>query len=163
MSTEISKYVSYNEVVRSATAYRKNIDNTPNKWQLNRIIKLANNVFDPLREWCGGRVKINSIFRSELLNYVIGGAESSQHMANKGAAMDIDDVYHNKTNLEMFHYIKDNLPFDQLIAEYPENGAPRWIHVSYNEGKNRGKIMIATKVQGRTKYILYQGNEHLLY
>jgi len=163
MNIEVSNYVSYREVVRSATAIRKDISNTPNKRQLDRIIKLAKNVFDPLRVWCGGRVKITSVFRSSVLNYAIGGSESSQHMANKGAAIDIDDVYNYKTNLEMFHYIKDNLDFDQLIAEFPVDGAPSWLHVSYNEGKNRGKIMIATKVKGKTEYILYNGNEHLLY
>ena len=162
MAKKISNYVSYREVVRSATAIRKGINNTPNESQLDRIITLANKVFDPLRVWCGGRVKINSVFRSKELNSKIGGSKTSQHMANKGAAIDIDDIYRHKTNLEMFHYIKDNLEFDQLIAEFPVDGQPRWIHVSYNEGRNRGRVMIATKRDGKTHYVLYNGNEHLL-
>ena len=162
MAIEVSKYVSYNEVIRSATALRKNIENIPTEIQLDRIIILAKEVFDPLREWCAGRVKINSIFRSKKLNTSIGGAKSSQHLANKGAAMDIDDVYSHKTNLEMFYYIKDNLEFDQIIAEFPVDGQPKWIHVSYNEGANRSNALIAIKEQGRTKYVRYEGNEGLL-
>ena len=162
MARRISDYVSYKEVVYSTTAIKRDIDNTPNEEQLQRIILLANKLFDPLRVWCGGRVKINSVFRSKKLNSLIGGSSTSQHMANKGAAIDIDDNYRNKTNLEMFHYIKDNLEFDQLIAEFPVNGQPRWIHASYNEGNNRGRVMIAIKRNGRTKYVLYEGNESLL-
>ena len=162
MARRISNYVSYKEVIYSETAIRKGIDNTPNEEQIKRIILLANKLFDPLRVWCGGRVKINSVFRSKRLNELIGGSRSSQHMANKGAAIDIDDNYGNKTNLEMFHYIKDNLEFDQLIAEFPVDGQPSWIHASYNEGNNRGNVLIATKLNGRTKYVLYEGNESLL-
>ncbi len=160
MSLEISKYVSYNEVVRSATALRKNIDNTPNAEQLDRIRTLCKKVFDPLREWVGGPVKVNSVFRSKKLNAAIGGSTSSQHMANKGAAIDIDDVYKHKTNLEMFYYIKENLEFDQLIAEFPKDGKPAWL--SYNEGANRNRILIAAKINKKTTYLLYEGNEDLL-
>jgi len=170
MARRISNYVSYKEVVHSATAIKKDIDNTPNEIQIQRIISLAKNLFDPLRVWCGGRVKINSVFRSKLLNSKIGGSTKSQHMANNGAAIDIDDNYRHKTNLEMFHYIKDNLEYDKLIAEFPVDGQPRWVHVSYrdcDDGDNREMAMIAIKVKGRngkkkTKYVLYEGNESLL-
>jgi hypothetical protein len=162
MAIEISKYVSYNEVVRSNTALRKNIDNSPNAEQLERIIILCKKVFDPLRKWVGGPVKINSVFRSKKLNTAIGGSRSSQHMALKGAAVDIDDVYKHKTNKEMFYYIKENLEFDQLIAEFPKDGEPRWIHVSYNEGFNRKKILIAAKINKKTTYLHYEGNEHYI-
>jgi len=162
MSIEISKYVSYNEVIRSATALRKNISNKPNEEQLEKIKVLCKKVFDPLRIWVGGPVKINSVFRSKKLNTAIGGSKSSQHMAIKGAAVDIDDVYKHKTNLEMFHYIKDNLEFDQLIAEFPKDGEPRWLHVSYNEGSNRNRILIAVKIKKKTTYVKYEGNEHYL-
>ena len=119
-------------------------------------------MFDPLREWVGGPVKVNSIFRSPKLNAAIGGSKSSQHMANKGAAMDIDDNYGHKSNLEMFYHIKDNIKFDQLIAEFPSKGEPSWIHVSYNEGNNRGNVLIATKINKKTTYLLFEGNEHYL-
>ena len=77
---------------------------------------LAEEVFEPLREWAGGPIKVSSMFRSPALNEAIKGSSSSQHM--KGQAMDLDDVYGFKTNAEMYHWIKDNLNFDQLIWEF---------------------------------------------
>jgi hypothetical protein len=162
MGIEISKYVSYNEVTRSNTALRKNIDNSPNREQVERIRILCKNVFDPLRECVGGPVKINSVFRSKKLNTAIGGSKTSQHMANKGAAIDIDDIYKHKTNLEMFHYVKDNLEFDQLIYEFGGYNNPAWLHISYNEGVNRKKVMIAAKVNKKTTYLLYEDNKHMV-
>ena len=169
MSVYISKYVSYREVIHSNTAIKRGIPNFPSNQQLNRIKLLSQKVFDPLRIWCGGKVKINSLFRSLRLNKLIGGVKSSQHRANRGAAMDIDDTFGNKTNLEMFLYIKDNLVFDQLIAEFGDkDGNPRWVHVSYNELNNRGVVLISyhkynsTKGKYETKYAPYVGNEYLL-
>jgi uncharacterized protein YcbK (DUF882 family) len=159
---EISKYVNYKEVIKSRTAVINDIDNTPNEEQLERIRVLCRNLFDPLRVWAGGPIIVTSLFRSEELNDELGGSSTSQHMANDGAAIDIDDTYEHKTNAEMFHYIKDNLEFDQLIAEFPKDGEPQWIHASYREGNNRGNVFIATKVNGETTYLHYNGNENLV-
>jgi hypothetical protein len=123
---------------------------------MDRIILLANNLFEPLREWVGGPIKINSCFRSEELNTRIGGSKSSQHMANNGAAMDLDDTYGHKTNAQMFHYIKDNLDFDQLIWEFGTDDNPSWVHVSYKEEGNRKNILKACKINGRTKYLNWE-------
>ena len=91
------------------------------------------------------------MFRSAALNEAIGGAKSSQHM--KGQAMDLDDVYGYKTNAEMYHWIKENLNFDQLIWEFGTDTNPNWIHVSYvNDEDNRNRCLKAYKENGRTKY-----------
>jgi hypothetical protein len=149
--------VSLSEVVKSTTAIRKAIDNTPTQEQLNRITILAEKVFDPLREWVNGPVAINSGFRSEKLNKAIGGSSTSQHCANSGAAFDIDDTFGNASNAEMFHYIKDNLVFDQLIWEFGTDENPDWVHVSYKEGDNRMQILKAKKnSKGRTYYVSYE-------
>jgi zinc D-Ala-D-Ala carboxypeptidase len=57
---------------------------------------VASEVFEPLREWVGGPIKINSFFRCYKLNKAIGGSKTSQHMS--GQAMDIDDTFGWKTN-----------------------------------------------------------------
>ena len=150
---KISEHISYKEATYSQTAIRNDIDNDPNVEQLKRIQLAAESIFEPLRKWVGGPVKINSCFRSAALNKRIGGAASSQHCANKGAAFDLDDTYGHKTNAEMFNYIKDNLDFDQLIWEFGTDENPNWVHVSYNEDSNRGQILKACKVNGRTKYL----------
>ena len=152
MSNKISEHVSYIEGVRSRTADRRGLDNTPNESQLKCMKEVAEAVFEPLRKWVGGPIKINSFFRGEPVNTAIGGSKYSQHM--KGQAMDIDDTFGHKTNAEMYHYIKDNLDFDQLIWEFGDDKNPNWIHVSYvTHRENRKKLTIAKKVNGKTKYI----------
>ena len=148
----ISKHISWHEGTYSRTGERKDLDNTPNEEQLKCMKEVAENLFEPLREWVGGPIKINSFFRGEPVNTAIGGSKYSQHM--KGQAMDIDDTFGHKTNAEMYHYIKDNLDFDQLIWEFGDDENPNWIHVSYvTHRENRKKLTIAKKINCKTKYI----------
>jgi hypothetical protein len=71
--------------------------------------------------------------------------------------MDLDaDIYGGITNLEIFETIKDNLEFDQLIAEFPDKGEPSWVHVSLAEN-NRNQILVAYKGNGKTAYRVYDG------
>ena len=107
---KISKHVSWKEGTYSRTGDRLGLDNTPNEEQIKRMKEVAENLFEPLREWVGGPIKINSFFRGEPVNTAIGGSKYSQHM--KGQAIDMDDTFGHKTNAEMYHYIKDNLDFD---------------------------------------------------
>ena len=95
----ISKHISDKEGVYSVTAIRRGIANIPNEEQLNNMKLLAEKVFQPLREWVGKPIKINSFFRSPELNTAIGGSGKSQHC--KGQAIDIDDTFGYKTNAEM--------------------------------------------------------------
>ena len=112
----ISKHISDKEGVYSRTALRLDIDNIPEPYHLVNMQIIAELVFEPLREWVSGPVKINSFYRCKELNSAIGGSSRSQHC--EGRAIDIDDTFGHKTNAEMFDYIKDNLDFDQLIWEF---------------------------------------------
>ena len=147
----ISKHISYKEGVYSTTALRKDIDNTPEDDQLHFMEILANEVFEPLREYVGGPIKINSFYRSPKLNTAIGGSATSQHC--KGQAMDIDDTFGRMSNAEMYHWIKENLSFDQMIWEFGDDDNPNWVHVSYvSPEKNRKKCLKAYKENGKTRY-----------
>ena len=149
---KISKHITYHEGTYSRTGERKNLDNTPNPRQLKCMAEVAENLFEPLREWVGGPIKVNSFFRGEPVNTAIGGSKYSQHM--KGQAIDIDDTFGHKTNAEMYHYIKDNLDFDQMIWEFGTDKNPNWLHISWvSHRPNRKKLTIAKKLNGRTKYI----------
>jgi zinc D-Ala-D-Ala carboxypeptidase len=149
---KISDHITYAEAIHSQTAKRKGIDNTPNPNQIEAMKLLAEKVFEPLREWVGGPIKVNSFFRSPDLNTAIGGSKTSQHC--KGQAIDIDDVYGYKTNSEMYHWVKENLSFDQMIWEFGTDTQPNWVHVSYvSEENNRNRCLKAYKDDmGRTKY-----------
>lgn len=150
---KISDHISYAEAIKSNTALRLGIENKPNGYQLTNMVGVAFNVFEPLRKWVGGPIKINSFFRCPDLNKAIGGSSRSQHC--EGRAIDIDDIFGHKTNAEMFHYIKDNINFDQLIWEFGDENNPNWVHVSYvSEDENRGRCLKAVKLNGKTKYEL---------
>jgi len=147
----ISDHITYAEAIHSNTAKRKRIDNTPNPTQVEAMKLTAQEVFEPLREWVGGPIKVNSFFRSVALNEAIRGVASSQHC--KGQAIDLDDVYGRKSNAEMFHWIKENLCFDQLIWEFGTDMNPNWIHVSFvSKEENRNRCLKAYKEHGKTKY-----------
>ena len=147
----ISKHISSKEGVYSNTAIRRGIENIPNKEQLANMKSLADNIFEPLRQHVGGPIKINSFFRSPELNKAIGGSGKSQHC--KGQAIDIDDTFGIMTNAEMYHWIKNNLNFDQMIWEFGDDNNPNWVHISYVSSKdNRNRCLKAYKLDGKTKY-----------
>ena len=149
----ISKHISYRESVYSNTATRRGIDNNPNDEQLENMELIAKEVFEPLRDWVDGPIKINSFFRSPELNTAIGGSSKSQHC--KGQAIDIDDTFGRMTNAEMYNFIKDNLEFDQIIWEFGDDDNPDWVHVSYVSSKdNRNRCLKAYRENGKTKYMV---------
>lgn len=93
---------------------------------------LAQNVIEPINsKW--GPITINSGFRA--------GTGSSQHL--KGMAVDI--TYGTRstdptTMMSIAQWIRDNVPFDQLILEY--GTAQIWTHVSFNgQGTQRYQIL----------------------
>ena len=136
----ISKHISYKEAVGSNYAKQKGIKNKPNEEQVENMKLLAEKVFEPLREWVDAPIKVNSMFRSKELNSAIKGSLKSSHL--NGEAMDITSMG-GKSNLEMFHYIRTELDFDQLIWEF--GSEPKWLHVSYNKDNNRQQVLVTKK------------------
>ena len=117
--------------------------------------KLAENVFQPIREHFGVPIHLSSGYRSAALNKAVGGSSSSQHCT--GEAIDIDMDGTTITNAQIFNYIKDNLNFDQLIWEFGTDNNPDWVHVSYEStGKQRKQVLRAVKQGGKTSYVPYK-------
>ena len=139
---KVSKHISYKEATHSNYAKQYNIANKPKAEHIENMELVAEKVFEPLREWVDNPIKVNSMFRSEKLNSALKGSGTSSHL--NGEAIDITSMG-GKTNLEMFHYIKDNLDFDQLIWEFGTE--PKWLHVSYkNEKDNRKQVLVTKKI-----------------
>ena len=147
----ISKHISYKEATRSNTALRRGIENIPDVEELENMKLIAEKVFEPLRKWVGGPIKINSFYRSPELNVAIGGSKKSQHC--HGQAIDIDDTYGHRSNASMFKHIRYNMDYDQIIWKFGDDKNPAWVHVSYvSEEKNRHRCLQAYKENGKTKY-----------
>ncbi len=146
----VSKHISYNEGVRSATATKLKINNIPESDVFKNMVLVAEEVFEPLREWAKHPINVNSFYRSPKLNSAIRGSKYSSHMS--GQAIDISTLG-KKTNGELFEYIKEKLDFDQLIWEFGSDESPKWIHVSYkNKKENRKDVLKARYRGGRVTY-----------
>jgi hypothetical protein len=147
----LSKHLTLAEAIRSESAKRLGISNMPTPEHLENGKIVAEKIFEPIREFVGGPVYISSFYRSNALNKAVKGSATSQHCRME--AMDIDMDGTDTTNKEIFDFIKDNLDFDQLINEFPVNGNPSWVHVSYNtKGAQRKQILKASKINGKTVY-----------
>lgn len=150
---QLSKNLSLAEMTISETAKRRGIANQSTPEHLNNMEVLAEKVFQPIREHFKIPIHISSGYRSKALNKAIGGSQTSQH--STGQAMDIDMDNTSITNAQVFHWIKDNLQFDQLIWEFGTAKNPDWVHVSFvapRKGKNRNQILVAKKIDGKTSY-----------
>ena len=148
---KLSPNLSLAEVTKSATAIKRGIANAPTQEHLQNLKRVAEHVFQPIREHFGKPLAVSSGYRSAQLNELIGGSKRSQH--SKGEALDLDaDVYGGLTNAAVFNYIKDHLTFDQLIWEFGTDEEPAWVHVSYKAEGNRGEVLVAYKDNNKTRY-----------
>jgi zinc D-Ala-D-Ala carboxypeptidase len=134
----ISKHITLKEATQSATATRLKIDNTPSAEVLANMKLVAEKCFEPLREWYGKPIIINSFYRSPALNKAVKGAKNSDHL--KGMAIDLD-AGSNSENLKLFNWLKNNVEFKQLIHEYGDKSGPEWVHISYDPTDLRTQLL----------------------
>ena len=150
---KLSKNFTLKEFTRSQTATRLGLDNTPNEEHLENAKALFENVVQKIRDE-HGVTRINSGYRGPELNKAVGGSPNSQHCHGEAADLECDGI----DNLELAKWIRDNLQFDQLILEFYTPGDPSsgWIHITWkrNISENRNKTLTASRVDGKTQYIL---------
>ena len=153
---KISEHLDLSEVTRSETAKRKGISNEPTAEHLENFKKLAENIFEPIRNHFKVPIHISSGYRSKALNTSIGGSLTSQHCSGEAIDIDMDGSSNGVTNKMVFDFIKSTLNFDQMIWEFGNSSNPDWVHVSYEStGKQRKQILKASKIGGATKYSPY--------
>lgn len=128
------RWFTMEELCSSSVAAREGIDNTPGEEVKARLTELVDEVLDPLRDWYGRPIRVNSGFRCPRLNEAVGGVEDSQHVRGEAADIDTGNVVENR---RLFEHVRDYLEFDQLIWEC--GGA--WVHVSYKKVGNRKQVL----------------------
>ena len=142
MNTPVTMHFTIEEMYASDTAKRLGIDNKPTTQKMINLVYLCAFVLEPLRVAMNEPIKIGSGYRCEKLNKAVGGVYNSQHLKGQAADLCIDgDI---KKGRRWFNYIKDHLPFDQLIWEHNPKTGSYWVHVSYvfpDFGKNRRKVI----------------------
>jgi len=147
---KLSENFSLAEMVKSETALRQGLDNTPGDAEIANLKRLAENVLQPVREAYGKGVKVNSGFRHPDVNAAVGGSRTSDHCKGMAADIEIPGV----ANADLAEWIKDNLEFTQLILEFYTPGIPDsgWVHVSYDPNNLKKQVMTAMKENGKTVY-----------
>lgn len=137
--SQISKHITFQEATHSDTAVRNAINNTPDAATIEKMKLVAEKCFEPLRAWYGKPIRINSFYRSQLLNVKVGGSATSQHC--KGEAIDISAGSRTE-NKKLYDWLVANLPeWDQILYEYGDDSGPDWVHVSYKAKGNRKQIL----------------------
>jgi zinc D-Ala-D-Ala carboxypeptidase len=147
----LTKNFTLSEMVKSETALRNNLDNTPGEAEIASLKLLAEKVLQPVRDHFGKGVKVNSGFRHPDVNAAVGGSKTSDHCRGQAADIEIPGV----PNAELAEWIKANLSFTQLILEFYTPGIPDsgWVHVSYNPDNLKKQDMTAVKKDGKTVYL----------
>ena len=145
----LSKNFALSEMVKSATAERLGVDNSPSDIHLVNLTHLAIHILQPVRDQFGV-ITINSGYRSPSLNANVCGSKTSQHC--NGQAADFESF--STPNPDLAKWIANNLEFDQLILEFYDGVNPNsgWVHCSYNLMGNRKKILTALKTGGKVVY-----------
>lgn len=145
------KNFSRAELIRSEAAARNGILNLPpndtiesNIWNVAIFLQTLR---DAIHRVYGveRRVRVNSCYRSPIVNRLIGGSKTSAHMYGLAADITVDDM----TVYELARFIVVYMPiFDQVIVEF---GA--WVHIGIaTKTRRRQQVLTAKKVNGRTVY-----------
>ena len=121
------------ELIFSETAIKNNINNMPDINSLDNMLDLITYCLQPIRDKIKKPMIITSGYRCPQVNKLVGGVSNSQH--TKGQAVDF--IVHGMGIKSVIDFIKySGIEFDQLINEYGN-----WVHISYNKGHNRQKIL----------------------
>ena len=147
----LTKNFTLEEMIKSETALRHDMDNTPGEKEIGNLKLLCEKVLQPVRDHFGKGVKVNSGFRHPDVNAKVGGSKTSDHCRGQAADIEIPGV----ANADLATWIKDNLQFRQLILEFYTPGVPDsgWVHVSYVAEDNKKEVLTATKKEGKTVYL----------
>lgn len=145
----MAKYFTYSEFIKSETAKKLNIDNTPTEEPIQDNILELMRIMDKIREnwteYCTlnylphPEILINSGYRCEALNKALKGSKTSAHRI--GAAVDFEAK--NGRNKDLFGIVQEvlkecQISFDQLIDEYDFS----WIHLGLKNCSGEQRMQI---------------------
>lgn len=161
---QLSPNFYLSELVKSNTAVRLNIDNTPTTEITKNLTESTVNLFQLVRDLLGQPMIISSGYRCAELNKRVGGAQKKDKKTGKmvptsahcyGYAIDFTaPAYGSPLKIARFlakTLVAKGIKFDQIIMEFGD-----WVHISWKSpsGAQRGQILTAKKVNGKTDYVV---------
>jgi len=130
------------EFLRSETAARLDIDNTPDDLQLANLRRNAFGM-QQVRNVLGHSVHVSSGLRVLALNRAIGSKDTSAHV--DGRATDfVCPGFGSPADVCRLLVSSDTIPFDQLILEHT------WVHIAWAEEGAVPRRQVLTLMPGNT-------------
>jgi len=147
---QLTENFSLAEMVKSETALRNGLDNTPGDAEIENLRLLCENILQPLRNAYGRGIKVNSGFRHPNVNAAVGGSRTSDHCRGQAADIEIPGI----ANYDLAKYISENFWYTQVILEFYTPGVPDsgWVHVSYNPSDLKCQTLTAMRENGKVVY-----------
>lgn len=140
---KLTPHFSLAELTFSATAQRKQINNTPPPVIVQNLHLLAAGLEDVRTALGNLPLRINSGYRCPALNRAVGGARLSAHMSGHAADFVCPDF---GSPLEIVRALaKSDIAFDKLIQE------GTWVHISFAPAGRR-QLLTAHFGAGGTTY-----------
>ena len=122
------KYFTIEELCRSYTAEQHHIDNVPNDEEVAHLTELVDTLLDPFREYMGQPIVVNSGFRCEELNNLVGGSKTSAHRLGYAADIHMDNISYKTLQQVLLDFCKARgIAYDQIFSE--TDGYSEWVHV----------------------------------
>lgn len=150
--------ITLSTLIKSQTAKERNILNYPGADKtdgkdytapdiMNNLNGLTYYCLDPILKQYPN-LRVTSGLRVFDLNKAVKGSPTSEHRLGRAADIQVPGVF----TYEVFNFIvNNNIPYNQLIWEFPERGSGSWIHISYvldgpgNKVNNQRNKTIASK------------------
>lgn len=122
-----SEFFSLAELIKSSTATKHHIDNTPPAEVVKNLQYGVDMVLDPLRRIYGKPIIITSGYRCPKLNTLVGGVSNSWH--TQGNAADIHVASLTEAT-KLFSNLQKIPSVDTVLFEHSTSG--QWLHVQWN-------------------------------
>lgn len=137
-------YFTLQELLKSDTAKRKGIDNTPSFEVVDHLRELTGKILDPLRVAWGKPIRVSSGYRCPKLNAAVKGSATSVHMIGYAADLQTSGSFNKFRDFVVEWFRSTCTKFDQILLERDAKTGAQWIHVGLfdNNGRQRGIIKV---------------------
>lgn len=140
------QYFELSEFIKSDTAKKRGIDNTPTFEVVRHLEELTEKVLEPLRAAWGKPIRVSSGYRCKKLNNApeIKGSPTSVHMIGYAADLQTSGSFNKFRDFVVDWFKTTYTKFDQLLLERSAKTGAQWIHVGLynNAGQQRGIIKV---------------------
>lgn len=133
---KLTENFTLDELIASATARVKGIDNTPDPKQIETLKRLCEEILQPIRSKLGKPIRVTSGYRSPELNKAVRGSKTSQHLSGEAADIVCGD------NCKLWNLICDMILKQEIrVGQLIDEKNLHWIHISLPDSNHLNQIL----------------------